>query len=478
MPDPAPRHRSITGASGLARRLTRRDALRGGARSLAALGAAGIALGSGEAMAAAIAQTAPTRPIAGTSLRILTWHHIVADVDAWLQGFVSQWGQQYQVTTSIDFADSATIPHALKTELEQGSGHDLIEHIAPLPMYARDLVDLADVQAEAASRHGAALGFCRQDAIDPASGRTYGFVHGYSPLAIFYRQSMWESTHMASGPYSWSDLVLGSQAIWTSQGVPLAFGLSGDLDTTNTILTALWAHGGSLVDRSGNIALESDATVAVVDMFRELYATCMLPNTLDWTIKSNNDALFYGQAATIFNPLSAYVFTLQNQHDLGIDVRARRPLTGNAAVLAGRQPVAPAGARFVSMVPAFSPNQDTAREFLLALVSVYDQVNTASKLYNFPAYPSTVPLLKQDGGLLDNNPALPDQGRRLSVLKDANQWTVNLGWPGPTTPLVGAAAVDGVLGRMVAQAATGALSSQEAVRQAAARLETLRRQAS
>lgn len=427
-------------------------------------------------MAAAIAQAPPTRPIAGTSLKILTWHHIVSDVDDWMRGFVSQWGQQNQVAASIDFADSATIPHALRTELEQGVGHDLIEHIAPMPMYAADLADLADVQAEAANRYGAALGFCTQDGVDPVSGHTYGLVHGYSPLAIFYRQSMWEAIQMASGPTSWSDLATGSPAIWSTQAIPLAFGLSGDLDTTNTVLAALWAHGSSVIDANGAIAIDRDETVAVVEMFRQLYATCMLPNVLDWTIQSNNDAMFNNLAAVILNPLSSYVYSLQNRHDTGIDMRVRQPLSGDQTVLAGRQPVTPAGVRFVSMVPSFSPNQDTAREFLLALVSAYDQLNTVSKLYNFPAYPATVPLLKQDGGLLDNNPALPDQGRHLSVLKDSNRWTVNMGWPGPTTPLAAAATVDGVLGRMVARAAQGQLSSRDAVKEAAARLEALQRE--
>jgi ABC-type glycerol-3-phosphate transport system substrate-binding protein len=468
------RSSSLPVASRPGRRWTRRSALRDGVASIAALGWAGSAFGAGRAAAAA--QGTPTRNIAGTSLKILTWHHIVSDVDAWLQGFLSQWGQQNQVTTAIDFADSATIPHALKTELELGAGHDLIEHIAPLPMYARDLADLADVQTEAASRHGSPLVFCQQDGFDPATGQVYGFVHGYSPLAVFYRQSMWEAIHMASGPMSWSDLAAGAGGIWRSQGIPLGFGLSTDLDTTNAVLSALWAHGGSVIDQGGAIALESDATVAVVELFRDLYTSSMLPNVLDWTIQSNNDAMYNNLASAILNPLSAFVYSLQNRHDTGVDMRAQGPLTGDPSILAGQQPVMPAAVRFVSMVPSFSQNQDTAREFLLALVAAYDQLTTASKLYNFPAYPSTVPLLKQDGGLLDNNPALPDQGHRLSVLKTSNRWTVNLGWPAPTTPLAAAATVDGVLGRMVARAATGQLSAQDAVREAVARLETLQRE--
>ncbi|MGC4107404.1 MAG: extracellular solute-binding protein [Thermomicrobiales bacterium] len=474
MPDSALRHRSPANAAPSPRRMSRRDALRNGARSAAALGVAGSAFRAGAVMAAS-AQGAPTRPIAGTSLRILTWHHIVSDVDNWLQGFLSQWGQQNQVTTSIDFVDSATIPHALKTELELGAGHDLIEHIAPLPMYARDLADLADVQTEAANRHGAPLIFCQQDGFDPTTGRVYGFVHGYSPLAVFYRQSMWDAIHMSWGPRSWTDLSLGAGAIWRTQGIPLGFGLSTDLDTTNAVLSALWANGGSVMDQNGAITLESDAAVATVEQFSELYGSSMLPNVLDWTIQSNNDAMFNSLASAILNPLSSFVYSLQNRHDIGIDMRMLGPMTGDPSILAGQQPVMPAAVRFVSMVPSYSPNQDTAREFLLALLDVYDQMTTISKLYNFPAYPSTVPLLKQNGGLLDNNPALPDQGRTLSVLKNSNRWTVNLGWPAPTTPLAAAATVDGVLGTMVARAATGQLSARDAVREATTRLETLQR---
>lgn len=455
--------------------LTRRTLTQAGLGMVAA-GVAALSAGGLDGAAAAAAQTTPTRPIAGTSLRILFGHHAVLDAEYWLSNFATQWGQQNQVAVSVDFADSATIPHALKTELALGSGHDLIEHIAPLPMYARDLADLSDVLAEASTRHGAPLLFCRQDGLDPVSGRTYGFVHGYAPLAVYYRQSMWEAVQMASGPRSWSDLEAGSEAIWETQGIPLAIGFSDDLTSTNAIISALWANGASVIDADGRIALESDATVAVVERFARLYASSMLPTALKWTLQSSDDAMVNNLAAVIINPLSAYRWALLNRRDTGIDMRVNGPLTGDLSVLAGQQPVMPAGVRFVSMVPNFSRNQDTAKEFLLALVATYDQLTVASKTYNFPAYPSTVPLLKQAGGPLDNDPLYPDQGRTLSILKDSNRWTVNLGWPGPTTPLVAAATLDGVLGAMVAQAAIGRLTAQESVQQAAARLGVLQQE--
>ena len=87
------------------------------------------------------------------------------------------------------------------------------------------------------------------------------------------------------------------------------------------------------------------------------------------------------------------------------------------------------------MIPKHSQNPDTAKEFLLHLVGNYTRRRHESELYNFPAWPSTVPELSEAAGWT-TTPSAPSR-RQARVLKTANDWTTNLGHPGPANAAMG-----------------------------------------
>ena len=97
-----------------------------------------------------------------------------------------------------------------------------------------------------------------------------------------------------------------------------------------------------------------------------------------------------------------------------------------------------------------------------------------SELYNFPAFPETVPDLMSDGGMLDNDPfgSVPPD-KLLSVLKTAKDWTVNLGWPGPANAAIGEVFGLPTLPNMMASAARRAATPEEAVATAEAESEEI-----
>jgi multiple sugar transport system substrate-binding protein len=117
-------------------------------------------------------------------------------------------------------------------------------------------------------------------------------------------------------------------------------------------------------------------------------------------------------------------------------------------------------------IPNYSPNTDTAREFLLYLQDNYGEAIVQSKYYNFSAYPSNLPELLEDGGLLDNDEFGSNPPDKLSTLKSANDWTTNLGWPGPANAAMGEIFNLPIIPNMMARAATGLQTPEEAVAQA------------
>jgi multiple sugar transport system substrate-binding protein len=112
-------------------------------------------------------------------------------------------------------------------------------------------------------------------------------------------------------------------------------------------------------------------------------------------------------------------------------------------------------------------------EFLLHLVANYQAASEASEFYNFPAFPETFPELTQPDGPLGQDPYGSEPPDKLLPLRTANDWTVNLGWPGPANAMIGECFNSFILSDMMAQAARGDLSPADAVAEAETRLNEI-----
>ncbi len=117
-------------------------------------------------------------------------------------------------------------------------------------------------------------------------------------------------------------------------------------------------------------------------------------------------------------------------------------------------------------IPKFSKNEDIANEFLLYLVENYDQAVLNSELYNFPGFPSTAPKLLASGGWLDNDPFGSNPSNKLSSLKNAETWSVNVGYPGSANAAIGEVFDSFIIPNMFAKAARGEMTPEEAAAEA------------
>ena len=122
------------------------------------------------------------------------------------------------------------------------------------------------------------------------------------------------------------------------------------------------------------------------------------------------------------------------------------------------------------MIPNYSPNQDTAQEFILHLVNNYEAKTRESLLYDFPGFPSIAPDLLADGGWLDVDPYGSDPVDKLNVLKSANDYTTNIGHPGPANAVLGSVFGEYVLPNMFARVARGEQTSAESAAEAEAQV--------
>ena len=437
-------------------------------------GVAGMATALGAyasgAKAATLVQSTPTVDISGTSLSILQWQHFVPAFDEWYTTFVEEWGTANGVTVQLDRINTADIPATFAAEISAGQGHDIVEHIASLPQYEQSVLDMTDLVAEATARHGAQLDMCKSNSYNPTTNKFYGFTHGYAPDPANYRKSLWTEIGLDSGPATFEELLSGGTEIWNSQGVQMGIGMSQEIDSNMAAQAMIWAFGGAVQDENENITINSPETLAAVENMKSLFEGCMTPEVFGWNAASNNQLLVAGQASYILNSISAYRTAQEQQPETAEDIFLGLPLVGPGG---DERALAHGHAVFTAMIPTYAANPDTAMEFLLHLTANYQAAVDAGKFYNFPAFPDTYPELTTDGGPLDSDPYGSNPVDKLAILKTANDWTVNLGWPGPANAMIGEAFNTFILSDMMAKAARGDMSPQDAITEAETRLNEI-----
>ncbi len=457
------RHRRLDGSS---RSLSRRSLIR--TAGIAGMAAAIGAHAAGKA--ATLVQSTPPVNISGTSLSILQWSHFVPAFDVWFDQFLKEWGEANGVTVQVDHVNTADIPATFAAEISAGQGHDIVEHISSMPQYEKSVLDLTDLVTEASNRHGAQLDMCKRNSFNPTTNRFYGFTHGYAPDPANYRKSLWEPVGLPNGPTTFEELLAGGTRIWNEQGVQMGIGMSQEIDSNMAAQAMIWAFGGSVQDENENITINSPETLAAVENMKALFENCMTPEVFGWNAASNNQLLVAGQASYILNSISAFRTAQEQQPETANDIFFSTPLVGPGGP---ERALAHGHAVFTAMIPTYSANQDTAKEFLLHLVANYRSATDAGKFYNFPAFPEIYPELTQDEGPLDADPYGSNPPNKLAPLKTANDWTVNLGWPGPANAMIGEAFNTFILSDMMAKAARGDLSPQDAVAEAETKLNQI-----
>ncbi|MBW3665014.1 MAG: extracellular solute-binding protein [Actinobacteria bacterium] len=409
--------------------------------------------------------TEPSTQLSG-ELRILLWSHFVPRHDEWFDGFAQEWGDSVGVNVTVDHIAVADVPARIAAEIQSGSGHDLMQYIAPLPQFEQSVVDLADVTEEAESRFGAQNDVCRNSSFNPTTGKFYAYAPGWVPDPGDYRKSLWETAGFPDGPSTWDELLEGGSSIRADQGVQMGIGMSQEIDSNMAARAMIWSFGGAIQDEEENVVLNSPETIDAVDYMRRLFEGAMTEEVFAWTAASNNQGLIAGQLSYILNSISAYRTAQKDVPETAQDVHFVPALEGPAAALAAQHVM------YNWIVPEFSANVDNAKEFLLHYTANFESATFESELYDFPAFADLVPELND--WLAEDPFALEGEATdKLVVLQDSLDWTANVGHRGPASAAIGEVFGTFIVPNMMASAARGEQTPQEAVEAAAGQVEAV-----
>ncbi|MGZ4665693.1 MAG: ABC transporter substrate-binding protein [Frankiaceae bacterium] len=437
-------------------RLSRRSFLQ--VTGLAVAGAATACGGKGNpAQAAGPGPTttfeSPSTKLSG-ALKILLWSHFVPRHDTWFDPFAKDWGNRVGVDVSVDHINNADIPVRIAAEIQSGSGHDLIQYIAPLAQFEPSVLDLRDVTEEAEQRFGQQLPLCHRSSLNPTTNKFYAYAPGWVPDPGDYRASMWQKVGLPNGPSTWEQLLSGGMQIKSGQHTPVGIGMSQELDSNMVGRALLWSFGGAVQDVNENVTLNSPETVAAVEFMSRLYKQAMTDEVFSWNPASNNQGLIAGKLSYIVNSISAWRTAQGANPSVANDVFFVPALEGPRARLAAQHVM------YNWIVPKFSSNADAAKEFLLHYTANFAAATYNSELYDFPGFPSRTPEL---GNWLTNDPFGAQPKDKLALLKNAVDWSTNIGHPGPSNTAIGEVFATFVIPNMYANAARGEKTPEQAV---------------
>lgn len=438
--------------------LSRRSFLR--ATGLLAVGAAAGACGGGAGKTPQAAGTGPATTFQSPStklsgsLKILSWSHFVPRHDKWFDPFAREWGNKVGVHVSVDHIHDSDIPTRIAAEIQSGSGHDLIQYLAPLSQFEPSVLDMRDVTEEATRRFGQQLELCRKSSFNPNTNKFYAYAPGWVPDPGDYRKSLWQRVGLPNGPSTWDDLLRGGTEIKSKQHTQVGIGMSQEVDSNMAGRALMWSFGGSEQDENENVVLNSPETIAAVEFMSKLFKQTMTDEVFSWNAASNNQGLIAGKLSYIINSISAWRTAQKNNPSVANDVFFVPAPQGPKGRLAAQHVM------YNWIVPKFARNADAAKEFLLHYTANFAAATYNSELYDFPAFQSRVPKLSE---WLSSDPFGAQPKNKLALLKNAVDWSTNIGHPGPSNPAVGEVFGTFIIPNMYAKSARGEMSPQQAV---------------
>ena len=392
------------------------------------------------------------------TLKILQWVHFVPAYDAWFNSErIKDWGEKNDTDVIVDNIHTAGIPSRARAEVSAQRGHDLFLFNWPPPAYEDQVVDMSDVYQECERRVGKPIDLAIKSTYNPKTKKYFAFSPSFTPDPVNWRQDLFSQVGLSKGPTTWDEVRSFGSKIRQQSGTPVGIGLAQEEDTSMALRTIMYSWGAHEQDEAGNPVLNSKQTVDAIKFVKSLFEETMTPDVFTWDTSSNNRWMLAGKCSLAVNAIS---ITREAENKGMTDISRKIQL---ARALKG--PVRAIGLEHVMscyVVWKFAENIAGAKQFLVDYTTDFKPAFLASQFYNFPCFPKTVPDLRQIIAYDDR--AQPAD--KYKVLEDVLSWATNVGYPGHANAAIDEIFSTWLLNLMFAKAAAGALSPEEALKEA------------
>ncbi|WP_044531221.1 ABC transporter substrate-binding protein, partial [Herbaspirillum sp. B65] len=336
-----------------------------------------------------------------------------------------------------------------------GSGPDIVLGWFDDPQqYPTKLIDMTDLADSLGKRYGGWYDVCRK--YGTKDGKWIALPLGVIGNALVYRESQIKAAGFDAIPKDTAGFLKLCQAL-KAKDTPVGFALGKAVGMPNNWAHwLLWSHGGKLVNKQGQVVINSPETRAALEYAKQLYAT-FVPGTLSWQDPSNNKAYLDGQISLTANGISVY-YAAKNSQDPKLQEIGRD--TQHAHF-----PIGPVGKpselmQITQMMVFKHTKYPNAAKAFVQFMFEPDQYN--------PWMKASIGYVSQSLKAYEKNPVWTDDPK-ATVYRDSASLMLDHGHEGPLGQASAACMADYVVVDMVAEAASGAKTVQQAIDRAAER---------
>lgn len=392
----------------------------------------------------------------------MQWNHFVPAFDEWFnKTFIKEWGQRNDTDVLVTNVGMTAIEARAQAEIKRGQGHDLCMFLSPPASYEDHVVDHKDIYAECERRFGKPLDIGLKSTFNPVTGKYFGFSDSYVPDPVNYRKDLWDEAGVT--PSSWDRIRDGGRKIKTTHGIPVGIGMARELDSSMAMRSIMAAFGASEQNAEGRPNLKSKATLEALKYAKALYDDTMTDEIFSWDASSNNRQMLAGKGSLTLNAISV-TRTGENEKIAIADKILLMPPASGPASSMGVMHLMNA-----YVIWKFAKNIEGAKKFLVDLTAESRNAFRASQFYNFPTYPQLVP----DIQTLIAKDSKASPADKYQVFRDANKWTINVGYPGYSNAAIDESFNSWLIPNMFADVASGKLSPDSAMAQYAGELSRI-----
>ena len=327
-----------------------------GAAAAASGGLAGI-LASGRAPAYAQEQV----------LHWVRWSDFVPASDVLLKGPITeQCKKETGITLRLETINANDIQARVTSSIQSGAGPDIIMALNNWPqLYATSLADVSDVADELGPAGGGYYDLCK--IVGTYQGKWIGVPWCIGGGLICYRKSwLAEVGYDGKFPATWDEYRAAGKKL-KANGHPYGqtaghtFG-----DAPGWWYPYLWSWGGKEVEADGKtVVLNSKETIESVKFAVGLWKDAYDEGAMSWDDAGNNRAFLSNTICSTNNGASIYLLARAKPDDY--QTETGKPLKDDS--FHAPLPAGPAGqfsyhVPFSNLVPAYTPNQKAALDFL------------------------------------------------------------------------------------------------------------------
>ncbi|NCW18932.1 MAG: carbohydrate ABC transporter substrate-binding protein, partial [Betaproteobacteria bacterium] len=388
-------------------------------------------------------------PEKGAQLRVLRWKRFVqGDEDVYMAN-VKKFEEKTGIKVRVDHEGWEDVRPKAAVAANVGSGPDIILSTNDdANLYPEKLVDCTDVATYLGKKYGGWYPVCEQY-LKTDGNKWIGVPFGAAGNALVYRESQVKAAGFSSFPKDTAGFLQLMKAL-KEKGTPGGFALGNATGDGNAWTHwVVWAHGGAMVDKNNKVIINSPETIKALEYARELYAT-FVPGTLSWLDPNNNKAFLDGQISLTANGISVY-YAAKNSQDPKV-----KDLVSD--IQHANLPVGPAGVPtefnlfFNQMIFKYSKYPKAAKEFIRFMMEEEQYNPWMNASIGYVCHPLKA---YEKHPIWTVDPKHTPYKNAMAVMRPA-------GYPGRLGYASASTLADFIMVNMVAEAASGQRTPQEA----------------